>query len=114
MRMRESPPLRRLVRKERLGASAPRRLGLTLTLYYAYARVSAAAPLSLRRCAALCRVRVSEQCSEMASRSILFSNRKNRVKGLCNFEKDFARRITSSIISAKLDESATLKEMQFS
>ena len=48
-------------RKERLGASAPRILGLTRTLYYAHVRVSAATSWSLRRGAALCRLHVSEQ-----------------------------------------------------
>ena len=43
-------------RKERLRDS-----GLTRTLYYAHARVSARAPRSLRRSAALCRAHVSEQ-----------------------------------------------------
>ena len=67
--------LRRASRQR--SALAPRRLGasgLTRTLYYAHARVSsavespplrsgvsAAAPRSLRRCAALYRVHVSEQ-----------------------------------------------------
>ena len=41
--------------------SAPRRLGPDPDLVHAHARVSAVAPRSLRRCAALCRVRGGER-----------------------------------------------------
>ena len=53
---RQGWPRRASGRKERLCAS-----GLTRTFYYAHARVSAAAPLSLCRGAALCSVHASKQ-----------------------------------------------------